>query len=90
MEGVYSLIGEQRKFFDLISVFSPKILDEMEEMFLEFSSLDLTLDSANNIKNYKTFQGLLRAICSLPMDGIDFTQDQHKKTIVKNQIKNLE
>ena len=90
VEGVYSLIGEQRKFFDLISVFGPKILDEMEEMFLEFSSLDLTLDSANNIKNYKTFQGLLRAICSLPMDGIDFTQDQHKKTIIKNQIKNLE
>lgn len=88
--GVYSSIGEQRKIFDLIAVFSPKMLDAMEEMFLEFSSLDLTLDSANEIKNYKTFQGLLRAICSISKDGIDFTKDENKKTIVKSQIKNLE
>jgi hypothetical protein len=90
VDGLYSLLGEQRKFFDLISVFSPKMLDEMEEMFLEFSSLDLTLDSANNIKNYNTFQGLLRAISSLPMNDIDFTKDENKKNIVKNQTKNLE
>jgi hypothetical protein len=90
LSGTYSLIGEQRKFFDLISVFSPKLLDTMEEMFIEFSSLDLTLDSANNLENYKTFQGLLRAICSLPMDGIDFSKDENKINIVKNQTKNLE
>lgn len=88
--GTYSLIGEQRKFFDLISVFSPDLLDEMEQRFLEFSSLDLTLDSANNFKNYNTFQGLLRAICSLPMDNIDFSKDEHKTNVAKNQIKNLE
>jgi hypothetical protein len=86
----YSLIGEQRKFLELIATFSPKLLDEMESQFLEFASLDLKLDSSNNTHDYNTFQSLLKAICSIPNTGIDFSSDGHKIKILQNQIKNLE
>jgi len=85
----YSLVGEKRKFIELVATFTPKLLDEMESLFLEFASLDLNLDSSNNTHSYNTFQGLLKAICSIPKNGIDFSNDNHKNKIIENQTNNL-
>lgn len=90
VDGVYSLIGEQRKFVDLIATFSPALLDKMEEMFLAFSSLNLQIDTKNTVQDYKTFQGLLKAVCSISKENIDFSNDNHKLNIIQNQEKNLE
>lgn len=89
LSGEYSILNGQRKFLDLIAVFSPSLLDSMEEMFLKFSSLDLTLDSSNNTHSYNTFQSLLKAICSLPKGEIDFSKDEHKNKVLDVQTKSL-
>ena len=90
LNGEYSLLNGQRKFLELIAVFSPSLLDAMEEMFIQFSSLDLKLDSSNNTHSYNTFQSLLKAICSLPKEEIDFSKDEHKNKVLTAQTKNLE
>lgn len=78
---IISLENNNKKFLELITIFSPKILDELENMFIEFSSLDLKLETSNNL----TFQKLLRRISSL--DDVNFNKLDNK-TIIENQKQN--
>lgn len=56
-----SLNDNHKKCLELISIFSPQILDELENMFINFASLDLKLDSVENF----TFQKTLKKLVSL-------------------------
>ncbi len=38
-DDIYKISSNQKKVFDLIGTFSPQILDEFEEIFLQFSYL---------------------------------------------------
>lgn len=64
----YSIANNYRKIIDLIGTFSPSILEEFEDIFLNFSSERLNLNDLNfkypNIK-YTNFQNLLKDICSV-------------------------
>ena len=82
--GEFTLDGNKKKAVDLIATFSPKLLDEMEKMFIHFSSLDLTLDKPllDTTHNYTTFQELLKEIASIPKTGIDFTDNNNVKNAI--------
>ena len=89
--GVYSLSGTKKKVVDLVAVFSPKILDDFEKMFIEFSSLDLDLDTPNKTRlKYNSFQQFLKEITSVDNAGIDFTTPGYANKIKENQTKKLE
>ena len=88
---LFSLTGNKKKVIDLIATFSPKLLDEFESMFLEFSSLDLDLDtSKGSTHNYTSFQEMLKEICSIEKTGIDFTVDGAREKVIDAQKTKLE
>ena len=97
VKGKFSLEGDKRKVADLIATFSPALLDEMEKMFIDFSSLNLKLDITTPITgstdtarhDYVSFQELLKDIVSIPQTNIDFSKDGYPEQIVKNQNEKL-
>ena len=87
----FSLTGDKKKVMDLIATFSPKMLDEFEAMFIEFSSLDLDIDAPRKSSHdYTSFQEILKEICSIDKTGIDFTVDGNREKIIKAQNTKLE
>jgi hypothetical protein len=88
---LFSLTGNKKKVIDLIATFSPKLLDEFESMFLEFSSLDLDLDtSKGSTHDYTSFQEILKEICSVDKTGIDLTVDGAREKLINAQKTKLE
>lgn len=74
----YSLNDNNKKALDLIATFSPLILDEFEEIFLEFSSEKLNVEIENSrFKNvtYKKFQEILKDIVSVEKKPTDNSLD---------------
>lgn len=70
--GLYSLEGNKRKIIDLIATFSPSLLDQFEQMFLEFSTLDIYTDGKvkSNSYYYNSFQELLREISTVSKNDV--------------------
>jgi hypothetical protein len=70
----FEMTKNYRKIYDLIATFSPKILDEFESMFLEFSSAktqqNLQIIDFNRVQYYK-FQDLLKAISNIEKKSDD-------------------
>lgn len=88
---LFSLNGNKKKVIDLIATFSPKLLDEFENMFLTFSSLDLDIDTPIiSTHQYTSFQELLKEICSIDKTGINFSVDGHREKIIDAQKTKLE
>jgi hypothetical protein len=81
----YSLKGNKRKVIDLMATFSPKMLDDFEAMFLEFSTLKLNTDGKTTTTSYKhsNFQELLREIVTLKKANVTATDFN---SIIKEQI----
>jgi|688.fasta_scaffold03019_15 hypothetical protein len=81
----YSLKGNKRKVIDLMATFSPKMLDDFEAMFLEFSTLKLNTDGKTTTTSYKhsNFQELLREIVTLKKASVTATDFN---SIIKEQI----
>ncbi len=73
---LYAIDSNNKKIIDLIGVFSPKILEDFENIFLEFSSQKYSGSTFNqrfgNIK-YNSFQSLLKEICSFNKQPADDT-----------------
>jgi len=88
---LFSLTGTKKKVVDLIATFTPKMLDEFETMFLEFSSLDLDIDKPNtSTHDYTSFQEILKEICSIDKTGIDLTVDGAREKVIQAQNTRLE
>jgi hypothetical protein len=67
-DNVFGIDTDYKKIIDLIGTFSPKILDEMESMFIEFASKSLNEEnpSVRFIScNYTSFQNLLREMSTV-------------------------
>ena len=70
----YSLDGDRKKVFDLIATFSPSILEEFEDIFLQFATEKLNEEIPykrfKNVK-YANFQNLLKALLSVNKETSD-------------------
>lgn len=70
----YSIDGDSKKVIDLIATFSPKILEEFEEMFLQFATEKLNEEKPYNkypkVK-YDKFQDLLKELVSVKKEDAD-------------------
>jgi hypothetical protein len=89
--GLMSIVETKKKVVDLIATFSPKLLDEMETMFIKFSSLNLNLDNPDTTTHdFNNFQILLKEISSVPKEGITLSSDSYDKLIYAAQTKSLE
>jgi len=75
-----------RKVFDLISTFSPQILDEFEKMFLDFSSdfgnTQTTYSQYSEIR-HTNFKNLLKEIVTIPKES----GDSSNITLLINKLK---
>lgn len=73
-DNLFSIGNDYRKVIDLIGTFSPKILDEMEDMFLTFSSRilneEIPFQKYNKVKYYH-FQQLLKDLVSVEKKSSD-------------------
>jgi hypothetical protein len=88
---LFSLTGNKKKVIDLIATFSPKLLDEFESMFLEYSSLDLDVDSLKgSTHDYTSFQEILKEICSIEKTGINLAVDGAREKVIDAQKTKLE
>jgi hypothetical protein len=71
---IYAVDKDYKKVIDLIATFSPKILDDFENIFLEFASEKLSKTEVSqrfpNI-NYSKFQTLLNEIVSVKKESTD-------------------
>jgi hypothetical protein len=89
----YSISENYRKVIDLIGTFSPKILDEFEDMFLQFSSEKGKEESPYKRfekVNYYQFQDILKGILTVKKTKSDSTNiDELITTIKKRQEENL-
>ena len=95
----FSLNGTKRKVVDLIATFSPLMLDEFEQMFLEFSNLKIKTDANTTTNNflYNNFQDLLKDISTVRKSKVSennigtFVAEQNNalieisKAILKNE-----
>jgi hypothetical protein len=71
---LYAVDATYKKLIDLIAVFSPKILEDFENIFLDFSSHSdsgTTLNQRFSNINYNKFQTLLREICTVKKETTD-------------------
>lgn len=86
----YSLTSNNRKVFDLIATFSPMILEEFEEIFLEFASEDLDIESMYKkfpkVK-YDKFQKLLKEIVTVEKLNGDSTNNDTMISDLKTRQK---
>ena len=72
----YSLGSNYRKVIDLIGTFSPKILEQFEDIFLNFSNEKLNDGIPYNkfkLVKHSNFQSLLKEICSVKKETTDDT-----------------
>ena len=85
LDNQYSINVNFRQIYDLISTFSPSILDEFEKLFLDFASdksgEQIPLKVYSNIK-HDNFISLLKEMTTIDADGANFT-------IVDDLIKSL-
>jgi hypothetical protein len=85
LDNQYSINVNFRQIYDLISTFSPSILDEFEKLFLDFASdksgEQIPLKVYSNIK-HDNFISLLKEMTTVDADGANFT-------IVDDLIKSL-
>lgn len=88
--GLYSLEGNKRKVIDLIATFSPSLLEQFEQMFLEFSTLSIYTDGKvkTNSYYYNSFQELLRDIATVSKNDVteisfNGISEAQKKRLVK-------
>ena len=97
VDNEYSLSIDYKKIIDLIATFSPKILEDFEDIFLEFASEKIEDESSfrrfGNIK-YTKFQDLLKDISSVDKkdgDSINNTTDflQKIKTRQNTKLKDI-
>lgn len=89
---IFELSNNQEKVYDLIATFSPQILDEFEEIFLQFSSeLVITEDTSKKIPNvkYDNFQKLLKEIVTIEKKSENETVEQTINKIKNEQSKKL-
>ncbi len=89
---IFELSNNQEKVYDLIATFSPQILDEFEEIFLQFSSeLVTTEDTYKKFPNveYDNFQKLLKDIVTVQKKSDDGDVEQTILKIANQQVKNL-
>lgn len=74
LDNDYSIDGTSKKVFDLIATFSPQILEEFEEIFLQFATEKLNEEipykKFQNVK-YDNFQDLLKALLSVKKETSD-------------------
>lgn len=72
--GVYSIDGNSKKVFDLIGTFSPQILEQFEEIFLQFATEKLNEEipykKFQKVK-YDNFQDLLKELLSVKKEQSD-------------------
>ena len=72
---LYAIDLNNKKVIDLIATFSPKILDDFENIFLEFSSQTYKNTTGVNQRflniKYNSFQSLLKEICSINKENGD-------------------
>jgi len=79
IDGKYGINNNYKKVMDLIATFSPSILDEFENQFLNFASENLNLNVSNKpFENvvFSNFQVLLKEIVSVnktPKDTSDIS-----------------
>jgi hypothetical protein len=85
LDNQYSINVNFKQIYDLISTFSPSILDEFEKLFLDFASEKINeqipLKVYSNIK-HDNFITLLKEMTTIDSDGANFT-------IVDDLIKSL-
>jgi hypothetical protein len=85
-DNVYGMGSDYRKIMDLIGTFSPKILDDLEDMFLSFSTevLDeeMPYQRFPNVKYYH-FQDILKSISTVKKYPSDSTNTEE----LINQLK---
>jgi hypothetical protein len=86
-DGTYTMSSNNRKVIDLIATFSPSMLDDFEQMFLDFTTLKLTTNAVSkNPYKYSNFQDLLKAISSVSISDVT---ENDITTFVTAQNKNL-
>jgi hypothetical protein len=88
----FELSNNQEKIYDLIATFSPQILEEFEEIFLQFSSEFVTIENPDkkflNIK-HDNFQNLLKEIVTISKTPNDGTVEETIIKIANEQVKKL-
>lgn len=99
-DNIYSFETNYRKIIDLLGTFSPNILDEFEEIFLQFASERVNNNSVDfkfpNVK-YTKFQDLLRDIVSVnqslvtstDVENIILELKEKQKTNLEDITKNI-
>ena len=87
---IFEIGNNQEKVYDLIATFNPQILDEFEDLFLQFSSDYIGEDDPykkfQNIK-YDNFQQLLKEIVSIKKDSSFGTNVDENLQKLKNKQK---
>jgi hypothetical protein len=77
LDNLYAVNVNNRQIFDLISTFSPSILDEFEKLFLDFASdkrgEQIPLKVYSNIK-HDNFISLLKEMTTIPSETSSFTE----------------
>lgn len=83
----YSLNSNNKKVLDLIATFSPDILSEFEDMFIQFST-EMAKEKSPYVRfpgvSYYHFQDLLKDIVSISKTSSDSTTDSVLITNLKN------
>lgn len=86
----YSLIEDKRKIYDLIGTFSPDILNEFENIFIDFASENLVVDVQfkrfNKLK-YSNFQVFLKELVTIEKPTENFTNQNELFSYIKNKQK---
>ena len=74
IDGVYTIEGNSKKVIDLIGTFSPAILDQFEDIFLQFATEKLNEETPykkfTKVK-YDNFQDLLKGLLSVKKETSD-------------------
>jgi hypothetical protein len=90
----FSIQTNQKKVIDLIATFSPKILEQFEDLFLEFATetqnTELPYEPFQNI-NYSKFQNILKGLSVINKQSSETTNiDELITSLTQRQIKNAE
>ena len=86
----YSMVTNYRKIIDLIGTFSPSILEDFEQIFLEFASEKIK-DSSQYVRfpnvKYSKFQDLLKELLSVEKKSGDSTNLETLINTIKQRQK---
>jgi len=93
-DNIYGFDKVYRKVIDLISTFSPDILNEFENIFLNFASESINSEVSNNLFDlvkHASFQDMLKSLCSVIKDPNDssLTLNDLINTLKTRQVTNL-